>query len=141
MLLAKPPHSKDFANAFAYLFGNNDTIGEAFNIAGDNVITYNNMMSIFAKTLVDKEPELFYIPYEDCLNLSQFMPKDLMIQRMNDEVFDTSKIKSIAANWQTQIDPQRIVSLGLKWLNEDRRRIRINKDLDKRLEELTLRYS
>jgi len=133
-------HSSDFAEAFVCLFGNKDTIGEAFNLTGDNVTTYNEMMSTFGRALVDKKPDLLYIPYKDCLELSQFMPRDLMIQRMNDEVFDNSKIKSIAKNWTTKMNNKDIVTLGLKWLNEDSKRIRINKELDEKLEALTQKY-
>ena len=134
-------HSKDFAEAFIHLCGNIDSIGEAFNLTGDNVKSYNDVMSTFAKILApQKNVNLLYIPYAECLNLSQFMPKDLMIQRMNNEVFDNSKIKSFAPDWKTTIDVKDIIALGIQWLNEDSRRIRINKDLDTKLEELTEKY-
>ena len=133
-------HSSDFAEAFVCLFGNPDTIGEAYNLTGDNTSSYNDMMSIFAKELVNKEPYLIYIPYKDCLEFSQFMPRDLMIQRMQNELFDNSKIKSVAKNWVTKMNSKDIVKLGLEWLNEDRKRIRINKELDQKLEEITLKY-
>ena len=35
---------------------------------------------------------------------------------------------------------QDIVTSAIKWLNEDDRRKRINKELDEKLEKLTLRY-
>ena len=133
-------HSKDFAEAFVCLF-NTSCIGEAFNLTGDNVISYNEMMKIFAKALrPNDEPDLLYIPYDDCLELAQFMPKDLMIQRMNNEVFDNSKLKQIAKGWKMQVTPQEIVTMGIEWLNEDKRRIRINSDLDLKLEELSQKY-
>lgn len=33
-------HSADFANAFVELLGNTETIGEAFNLVGDDVMTW-----------------------------------------------------------------------------------------------------
>ena len=57
-------HSSDFANAFSAVVGNFDTIGEDFNIIGDTVTTFNEIMKILANSLVDKEPELIHIPYK-----------------------------------------------------------------------------
>ena len=132
-------HSSDFAAGFRTVMGNSDTIGENFNIIGDTVTTFNNMMGILAKTLVNKEPDFIHIPYEDCFKLS-LMPEDLMKQRLDDAIFDTSKIKSLNPEWKTKMNAEDIVTSTIKWLNEDERRKRINPELDKRLEELTLKY-
>lgn len=131
-------HSSDFANGF-YNVINFDTIGERFNIIGDTIATFNEIMSILAINLVDKNPYMLHIPYDSCLKLSQFMPEDLMEQRMNDAIFDNSKIKSIS-DWKTLYDKENIVKSTLKWLNEDKKRKRFNEDLDKKLELLTLKY-
>ena len=133
-------HSSDFAGGFMSVCGNFDTVGDNFNIIGDTVTTFNNIMGILAKSLVNKEPEFIHIPYNDCLRLSQFMPEDLMKQRLDDALFDTSKIKSIAVNWQTKMNAEDIVTSTLKWLDEDSRRKRFNKELDEKLEQLTLKY-
>ena len=133
-------HSSDFAEAFVSLVGVKDTIGEDFNITGDNVSTFNEIMSIMAQALADKEPNLLHIPSCDCLELSQFMVRDLMQQRLDDAIFDNSKIKSIASGWKTQYNSEKIVLSTLMWLNEDVRRKRISKDLDNKLEVLTDKY-
>ena len=129
-------HSSDFANGFSSVLGNFDTIGEDFNIMGDTVTTFNDIMGILAKTLVDKEPDFLHIPYDDCLKL--LPPEDLTEQRMQDAVFDTTKIKSLNPDWETKMKAKDIVTSTIKWLNV--RRKRFNKDLDKKLEELTLKY-
>lgn len=133
-------HSSDFANAFVCLFGNSDTIGDDFNITGDNVSTFNEIMSIMARALINKEPELLHIPSVDCLDLSQFMVRDLMQQRLDDAIFDNSKIKSLATDFKTEYDSEKIVLSTLMWLNEDERRKRVSNELDNRLEELTNKY-
>ena len=97
-------------------------------------------MSIMAQALADKEPNLLHIPSCDCLELSQFMVRDLMQQRLDDAIFDNSKIKSIASGWKTQYNSEKIVLSTLMWLNEDVRRKRISKDLDNKLEVLTDKY-
>ena len=133
-------HSSDFANAFSAVAGNFDTIGDDFNIIGDTVTTFNDIMGILAKELIDKTPEFIHIPYDECLKLEQFMPHDLMEQRLKSAIFDNSKIKSLAKNWQTKMNAKDIVSSTLKWLNEDDRRKRFNKELDEKLEALTQKY-
>ena len=132
-------HSSDFASAFSAVMGNPDTVGDDFNIIGDTVSTFNNIMGIFAKELVNKEPEFIHIPYKICLSLP-IMPEDLMKQRMENALFDNSKIKSLAPDWKTKMGAKDIVTSTLKWLNEDERRKRINKELDEKLEKLTITY-
>ena len=131
-------HSSDFASGFIAVLGNSDTIGDNFNIMGDTRTTFNDIMSILAKTLVDKKPELLHIPYNDCLKL--LPPEDLIRQRMEDAVFDTTKIKSLNSEWKTKMDAKDIVTSTIKWLNEDSRRKRFNTDLDKKLDNLTIQY-
>ena len=50
------------------------------------------------------------------------------------------KSADTTTGWETQVTPKEIVTLGIEWLNEDKRRIRINPDLDLKLEELTQKY-
>ena len=136
-------HSSDFANGLSAVMGNLSTVGEDFNIIGDTVTTFNDIMGILAKTLVNKEPELIHIPYNECLLspvLLSIMPADLVKQRMENALFDNSKIKSLSPQWKTKMSAQDIVTSAIKWLNEDERRKRINKELDEKLEKLTLRY-
>ncbi len=133
-------HSSDFANAFVCLFGGRDLSGESFNIMGDTVVSFNKMMKVLAKELRNTEPYFLHIPYQDALHLSQFMPNDLMKQRMQNAIFDTSKIKSLVPDWKTNKNEEDIVRIAIKWLNEDVRRIRINQELDNKLEDLTKKY-
>ena len=136
-------HSSDFANGISAIIGNFSTIGEDFNIIGDTVTTFNNIMGILAKTLINKEPEFIHIPYNECLQspvLLSIMPADLVKQRMEKALFDNSKIKSLSPEWKTKMSAQDIVTSAIKWLNEDERRKRINQELDEKLEKLTIRY-
>ena len=107
---------------------------------GDTVTTFSDIMGIMARALINKEPEFIHIPYNDCLKLPQLMPEDLMKQRLDDAIFDTSKIKSTAKDWKTKMGAEDIVISALKWLDEDSRRKRFNKELDEKLEQLTLKY-
>ena len=120
-------------------FGDLDTIGESFNITGDTVVSFNQIMSILASELNTKAPDLLHIPYKDCLELNQFLPKDLMKQRMQNAIFDTSKIKSVAGEI-TSKNERDIVKIAIQWLNEDKKRIRINEELNSKLSDLTNKY-
>ena len=131
-------HSSDFANGLSVVLGNYDTLGENFNIMGDTITTFNDIMGILAKILVNKKPELLHIPYNDCINL--FPPEDLIKQRMENAIFDTTKIKTLNPVWETKMGVNDIVISTIKWLNEDSRRKRFNKDLDEKLESITLKY-
>lgn len=133
-------HSSDFANAFCKLFGNSKTIGEDYNIIGDERLTWREILTIFAKELKNVEPNFLYIPYNDCLKLTEFMPEDLMKQRMGNAIFDNSKIKELVLGWKSNTTMGGAIKQTLNWLHEDKVRIRINPELNEKLENLTEKY-
>ena len=133
-------HSSDFANALCAIFGNPKTLGEDYNIIGDERLTWNEILTIFAKELKNTKPNFLYIPYEDCVKLTKFMPEDLMKQRMSNAIFDNSKIKELMPAWKSNIKMEKAIKATLDWLYEDKDRIRINKELDEKLEDLTKKY-
>lgn len=133
-------HSGDFAKAFCKLFGNEKTLGEDYNIMGDERLTWNEILTIFAKELNDSKPNLLHIPKEDCITLTGFMPEDLMYQRLENAIFDTSKIKELIPGFKSETMMNEAIKQTLNWLKEDKERIRINRDLDEKLETLTEKY-
>ncbi|MHA4806872.1 NAD-dependent epimerase/dehydratase family protein [Flavitalea flava] len=57
-------HSQDVANAFIGATGNHNTIGKAYNVTGDELLTWYSMHRLVAEELQAPEPRFVYIPTE-----------------------------------------------------------------------------
>lgn len=129
-------HSRDFANMFVELFGKRECLGEIYQIAGDCVETYNNIMKKILFRLGIKKIKVINIPLSEFMKHEEFSPKD-ECHRAQNRVFDNSKIKNIARNLEPCITVDDGVNLTIDWLMEKPERRRIVKALDEKLETLT----
>lgn len=133
-------HSSDFANAFVSLLENRDTIGEAFHIASNEWLTWNEECEILVKALGIDIFKSIHIPYDDALKMDTFQPRDLMFQRMWHNIYDTSKVKSYVNGWEARISFEEGIRETIAWLNEKNIRRRINPDYKIALKNLYKKY-
>ena len=133
-------HSMDFANAFVELFGKKECIGEDYQLSGDVVETFNNVMKTELKLLGLKKVNVIHIPLEEMMKHQEFSPKD-MLHRYQNRIFDTAKIKKIAPLWKTEISIEKGLKDTIDWFNEVPTRRRFSETLDKNLENLTKEFS
>lgn len=133
-------HSSDFARALIPLVENPDTIGEAFHIATDEWLSWNEEMEILFSALGIKEYKSIHVPYEDALKLDYFQPKDLMAQKMWHHIYDTSKVKSFVPGWKAEISFEDGIRQTLEWLYGKDVRRRINHKHSEELDKLYKKY-
>lgn len=133
-------HSRDFAEALIPLLENEDTIGEAFHIATDEWLSWNEEMEILFHALGLKEFKCIHVPYEEALQIDYFQPKDLMAQRMWHNIYDISKVKSYVPNWKPKIPFEEGIKETLSWLNEKDIYKRINPAHEQELRKLSKIY-
>ncbi len=99
-------HSADFASGYTSLMGNRHAIGEAFNIMGDEVLTWNQIYTTIADALG--------VEFKPCYVSSAFLSKagkkygydfegPLKGDKSNTALFDTSKIKRVVPSFKTNI--------------------------------------
>lgn len=94
-------HSEDFAKGFVGLMGNHQVIGHAFNIATDEVLTWNQIMEGLGYVL-GKKPNIAYLPsdyIEKCTGLPGFIYGD----KSESTVVDTTKIKTFVPGFQATV--------------------------------------
>ncbi len=98
-------HSRDFAVGYTGLMGNAHAIGEAFNITGDEVLTWNQIYSTVASALGAE--------FKPCYVSSSFLASSgkkygydfsgsLLGDKANSAVFDSSKIKRVVPEFSTK---------------------------------------
>ncbi|MBP5445712.1 MAG: NAD-dependent epimerase/dehydratase family protein [Acholeplasmatales bacterium] len=91
----------DFAKLFVPLIGNSKTIGEAYQITGDEVLTWNNIYKNIANALnVELKP--IYVSSQLLAELSDF-EGTLIGDKANSVIFDNKKVKEFNPNFKQEI--------------------------------------
>ncbi len=95
--------SRDFATGFVGLFGNPHAIGEAFQITGDETLTWNQIYQKIADALhVELKP--YYVSSEFLAAVSNYdFTGSLTGDKSNSVVFDNSKLKKAVPDFKTEI--------------------------------------
>jgi nucleoside-diphosphate-sugar epimerase len=134
-------HARDFAEAFVGLCGRKETLGEAYNISTDEMLTWNDASQALLEAIHVNTDRIFHIPYERALNIPLFQPRDMMEQRMWHNVQDHTKIKALLPEWQCRVSFEQGIRESLEWLNQKEIRKRIVPRYKQMLEELYKEYN
>ena len=91
----------DFAKLFVPLIGNPKTIGEAYQITGDEVLTWNNIYKYIAEALnVELKP--VYVSSQLLASLGDFTGT-LIGDKANSVIFDNRKVKEFNPNFTQEV--------------------------------------
>lgn len=123
-------HNTDFANAFVPLLGNPKAYGEDFHITSDKVYTWDRLNEIICDC-IGVEPNVVHIPTDFILQYLPHMEGDLVGDKMWSAIFDNSKIKSIATNYQSTVCYEDVAPLAVKEFMENPNYQNINEDFEK----------
>ena len=95
-------HNFDFAKLFIPLIGNDKTIGEAYQITGDEVLTWNNIYKYIAQALnVELKP--FYVSSYLIGELLSNIKGGLIGDKSNSVIFDNKEVKELNPNFKQEI--------------------------------------
>ncbi len=134
-------HAEDFARAFVCLLGNTKTIGEAYHITSDEWLTWREITQYLASALGVEKPKVVYIPSEIIAQNNPALGIGLLGHKTWCDIYDNSKIKSIATGWKAEIKFKNGIINTINWLKEDSRRQRVNPALDSFIDELVGEYN
>ena len=109
----------DFAVGFAALMGNRHAIGEAFQITGDEVLSWNQIFATIADALgVELHP--YYVSSEFLAAVGDKYGYDFTGSLIGDKsvsvVFDNSKLKRLAPDMRTTVPFHRGVRIALEYM-------------------------
>lgn len=134
-------HSSDFAAALVGLLGNSAAIGEAFHIAGDEWLTWNDMTDMLLDALGVRNPRIVHISTADVLASKLNRQPTVLAQKAWHNIFDNTKIKRFVPGWKAKIRFAEGIRRTLDWLYENDVHRRFDPALDAVLEELTQKYA
>lgn len=138
--LWNPLHSSDFARGFVGLLGKEHTIGEAYHITGEWLMTWNELAETLLDALGVKEKRIIHIPRKEAMEITSFHSKVVMRQHMWHYVFDNAKLRTAVPDWHQRISFAEGIAGTIRWLYEKDERRRINPVYQEALHELYARY-
>ena len=85
--------ASDFATGLAGLLGRAETVGEAFHITSDEVLTWNQIYAEIIRAADVRQPEILKIPTSFLCELMPALREKLPADKAEPGVFDNAKIK------------------------------------------------
>lgn len=133
-------NSEDFANAFVRLIGNARTIGEAYHITSNELLNWREITAYTAKALGVDNVDIVYMPTDFIKKYYPDIGTTIQWHKMYCDIYDTSKIKSVADGWECKVRYEEGIKRSIDWLLEDAAHQRVNKTLDAAIDDLIAKY-
>lgn len=135
-------HHRDFARGFVPLLGNPATIGEAFHLTSDEVLSWNQIYTLIARA-AGVEPNLVHVPSDVITRFDPEWGDSLLGDKTHSMVFDNTKLKRFVPGFVAAIPFSVGVREIIAWYDADpSRRVvdsefsRLNDTLSERISEL-----
>ena len=138
-------HSIDFARGFTGLMGNQRSIGHAFHITSDEVLSWNQIYEAMAEAAGVKLNAVHMATDFICQEADKlgqtWMRGNLLGDKANSVLFDNSKIKDFVPGFVATIPFKEGIKKTLAWFDEDPSRIRIDEEANQLMDHLLSKYS
>lgn len=111
-------HSSDLANAFINAIGNNNTVGKAYNVTGDELLTWRSMHNIIAEIVNAPVPNFVCIPTDVLAKLAPAESEWCVENFQYNNIFDNSAAKE-DLNFKYTISYREGATRCINWLKEN----------------------
>jgi len=128
-------HAADFAKGFCGLIGNMQAVGDAFRIASDEVLTWNQIYETMAEALGVKA-NLVHISSDFIAKVDPSLTGPLLGDKSWSVVFDNSKIKEFVPGYQAVIPFREGVRQTVAWFEADKSRQRVDEAVNAQLDRI-----
>ena len=118
-------HAEDFAKGFVGLLGHPQSIGHAFHITSDFVLTWDQIYEQIGYALGVK-PTIVHTPSEVIARVDPGTGAGLLGDKMWCAVFDNSKVKRFVPDFVATIPFHKGIQRSLAWFQADARRMQVN---------------
>jgi nucleoside-diphosphate-sugar epimerase len=132
-------HNTDFARAFVSLLGHPRTVGEAFHITSDDVLTWNQIAGALAAAL-GVTPRIVHVPSDVIAAADAEWGAGLLGDKAHSMVFDNSKVRSVVPGWRAVVPFERGAREIVSWYLADPARQFIDERLDALMDKLAAGY-
>lgn len=133
-------HSEDFAKGFLGLLGNYASLGHAFHITTDEVLTWNQLYDTLADALGVKAT-IVHMASDFIGEVLPHMRGGLLGDKTWSVVFDNSKIKRFVPDFKATIPFREGIRRTLAWFDADESRKRIDPKVNEEMDLLLRTYA
>src|ERR1700722_12731016 len=128
-------HNTDFARAFVPLLGHPRTLGEAFHITSDDVLTWDQIAHALAAAL-GVSPRIVHVPSDVIAAHDPEWGAGLLGDKTHSMVFDNSKVKTVVPGWNAVVPFERGAREIAAWHLADPARQAVDEKLDALMDRL-----
>ena len=132
-------HSADFARGFVPLLGHPRTIGEAFQITSDDVLTWNQIAQTLAAA-AGATARIVHVPSDAIAAADAAWGAGLLGDKAHSMVFDNSKLRSVVPGYRAEIPFEQGARDIIAWYDGDPARQRTDARLDAVMDKLVATY-
>ncbi len=132
-------HSEDFAKGFVGLLGNIHTIGHAFHITSDELLTWNQIYEIIAD-VVGIKANIIHIPSDFIMKYDSETGAGLWGDKAYCVIFDNTKTKTFVPEFKATIPYTEGIKKVFCWFDEDETRKKLNPKDDEYMDNLINSY-
>jgi nucleoside-diphosphate-sugar epimerase len=132
-------HSKDFAKGFVGLLGNPKSIGEAYHITSDEILTWNQIYQYIANA-IGVELKSIHIPSDFITQIVPDMTGTLLGDKTWSAIFDNSKIKSLVPDFKATISFKDGIKQTIAWFEADPKRQRVDQKVNEMMDRIIREY-
>jgi nucleoside-diphosphate-sugar epimerase len=134
-------HAEDFAQGLVGLLGSERAIGETFHITGDDVLTWDQIYTLFASAL-GVEAHLVHVASElyPVVAPEWFWSGEFVGDLGHSAVFDTTKIRRFVPGFAPRLTFERAVRRMLNWRDANPESTRADADTEEVLDRVVSAY-
>lgn len=132
-------HHTDFARGLVPLLGNPRTLGEAFHITGDDVLTWDRIAHTLAAA-AGAEARIVHVPSDVIAAEDPEWGPWLLGDKARCAVFDTSKLRSVVPDFTTQVRFEQGAREIVEWFDADPARKVVDARFDALHDRLAARF-
>jgi nucleoside-diphosphate-sugar epimerase len=132
-------HHTDFARGFVPLLGHPRTIGEAFHITSDDVLTWNQIAETLAAA-AGVQARLVHVPSDVIAAADPEWGAGLLGDKAHSMLFDNAKLRSVVPGYVATVPFEQGARDIVAWHDEDPVRQRVDARLDTVMDRLVETY-
>jgi nucleoside-diphosphate-sugar epimerase len=133
-------HHVDFAKAFVGLLGHSRTIGEAYTITGDDVLTWDQIFTILGRA-AGVVPRLVHVPSDLIAAVDPAWGAGLLGDKAHSMTFDNSKVRSVVPDYVATITFEQGAREMIAWRDADPARRAVDEKVNATIEHLIARVA
>jgi nucleoside-diphosphate-sugar epimerase len=132
-------HHEDFARGFVPLLGHPRTLGEAFQITSDDVLTWNQIAQALAAA-AGVAADIVHVPSDAIAAADPAWGATLLGDKAHSMIFDNAKLRSVVPDYRAVIPFEQGAREIVAWYDGDPARQRTDARLDAVMDQLISTY-